>query len=349
MKYLNVMALLGAFVFSTIGFGQDSLAVNSDEFVAQSANFKLERIWSDIVATQLSEADTLEYNADKLSELKLALLKLTPVNPFHRSYLRRTFEWNYDYMPEGRKKPIHPFGSTAQVVFEVTKQSVNSKGEAYTGLFEVGSIVQGLSRLSLAMPPSEDFKFTPGMGLKLLVDGHKSVDLVVMWSLDGQDSNNFFEHSFNQHLDTPSASNPLAISFERAIKKLKKDHHIKDGDEFFTKLHLPLFDMAAVKNNGEQILAQNIRAPQVIEFRPSDEAKNYQEGLASDQNLRALLAQSTRLKAGTKLYDVYVKETKNSEAQFIGTLSLASGFIASSVGDEKLMMVHSFRVILDND
>ena len=43
----------------------------------------------------------------------------------------------------------------------------------------------------------------PGMGVKLLRDGRDSANFVCMYSVDGQDSLNWFAHDFSNHTPTP--------------------------------------------------------------------------------------------------------------------------------------------------
>ena len=57
------------------------------------------------------------------------------------------------------------------------------------------------SRLSLALEPdTEELNTAPGMGLKFLRDGMDSANLVAMYSVDGQDSWNFFKNDFSNHI-----------------------------------------------------------------------------------------------------------------------------------------------------
>ena len=57
------------------------------------------------------------------------------------------------------------------------------------------------SRLSLALEPdTEKLNTAPGMGLKFLRDGVDSANLVAMYSVDGQESWNFFKNDFSNHI-----------------------------------------------------------------------------------------------------------------------------------------------------
>ena len=56
-------------------------------------------------------------------------------------------------------------------------------------------------RLSLALEPdTSKLNTAPGMGLKFLRDGMDSANLVAMYSVDGQESWNFFKNDFSNHI-----------------------------------------------------------------------------------------------------------------------------------------------------
>merc|ERR1712215_37840 len=96
-----------------------------------------------------------------------------------------------------RKKYIHSIGTVGQVEWR------NLGDHPYTGIFE--GATQGIVRFSLAKEPSTSSRNTaPGMGLKFLRDGMDSANLVAMYSVDGQESWNFFKNDFSNHI--PSLS-----------------------------------------------------------------------------------------------------------------------------------------------
>ena len=69
-----------------------------------------------------------------------------------------------------------------------------------------------LSRLSLALEPdTEKLNTAPGMGLKFLRDGVDSANLVAMYSVDGQESWNFFKNDFSNHI--PESGGTLSYAF----------------------------------------------------------------------------------------------------------------------------------------
>ena len=88
-------------------------------------------------------------------------------------------------------------------------------GHPYTGIFKGAD--SGYVRMSTAMPVDKNtHKITPGMGLKLLRDGVDSANLFAMFSMDGKDSFNFFEHDWSNHAPEPHDETliPLEIQFK---------------------------------------------------------------------------------------------------------------------------------------
>ena len=70
----------------------------------------------------------------------------------------------------------------------------------YTGIFN-GGADYGYVRFSTATPPDTVTpNMKPGMGVKLLRDGQDSANFVSMYSVDGQDTLNFFAKQWSNHI-----------------------------------------------------------------------------------------------------------------------------------------------------
>ena len=114
-----------------------------------------------------------------------------------------------------REKFIHSVG----VVATAEWRSLGSHG--YTGVFTGTENV--IVRLSLAatLDPQE-LKTTPGMALKFLRDGMDSGNMVAMFSVDGQQSWNFFKNNFTNHIPPLDglALAPLGAKFSTATKNI---------------------------------------------------------------------------------------------------------------------------------
>mmetsp|Transcript_5 Transcript_5/g.12 ORF Transcript_5/g.12 Transcript_5/m.12 type:complete len:93 (-) Transcript_5:448-726(-) len=79
----------------------------------------------------------------------------------------------------------------------------------------------------------------PGMGVKFLRDGADSANFVAMYSVDGQDSLNWFANDFENHIPdaTSIALKPLESRFSTATKWIQT---------------VGLSDMASITQDGTQ-------------------------------------------------------------------------------------------------
>lgn len=229
-------------------------------------------------------------------------------------FLSKSFDHTDDEMPKGRAKVIHPLGSTATVVW-------NAFPNAYTGVFRTGGV--GLARLSLAGDPNL-LGFTPGMGLKILVNGNPSVNLQVMYSLDGQgEDRDFFANSFSNEIAAPTSLllKPLAFLFSL----------VNDPPTYLSVDHY-----AAMNSKGQTI--KNPKAPYALRFQPhADVIGRFAKDSADDFRM-----QLAELPQGTVLYEIWAtpKDPNESSEELIGELILTSQFIASEYQDQKLFFQH---------
>ena len=236
---------------------------------------------------------------------------------FDVNHIIKVFTIPHDIYPKSRRKLIHTYGSAAQVSLRINDRS------KYTGLLAPGTKAYGIARLSLAKEPPS---YTPGMALKLLVDGRPSENILVMNSLDGQGENyNFFAKNFSNII--PGPSNPLlsalAFSFKMAIQKLNPRA---------VPTNLPTANLSKVKVNGQRVRKYN--SPAQLIFRPLV--------TKFDKNDRTdLRIQLKALKPGTTLYKVYARKSKNSGVILIGELVLESKFVASKFSDRWLLFQHN--------
>lgn len=229
------------------------------------------------------------------------------------SSLTVSFDRKADEMPKGRAKIIHPFGVTAPVEWVAFQNE-------YSGIFQSGGV--GFSRLSIAGDPAL-LGFVPGMALKILVKENPSVNLQVMYSLDGQgQTTNFFEHSFTNNIPKPGSFllQPLVALFAL----------VQDPPTY-----LPVNHFAKIEQNGK--VQETVIAPHSLVFEPSSEVV----GLfpkTSDVDFREQLSS---LEKGTVLYDIYARKNEKSKKILIGQLKLKDQFIGSEYQDQKLFFQHN--------
>ncbi len=229
------------------------------------------------------------------------------------STLQVSFNREADEMPFGRRKVIHPFGSVAPVRW------IAATDVPYTGIYQKGGY--GLARLSIAGDP-DLLGFTPGMALKMFVDHGPSVNLQVMYSLDGQGENqNFFQNRFTNDIAAPTniLLKPLVVLFSLVQNP---------------PTYLPVNHFAEINPNGKVV--QDPQSPYSLIFVPGDEVKGRFNG-GGQREFREDLAS---LPERTAIYQIYAKKTKSARPQWIGTLVTEDQFVASEYEDQKLFFQH---------
>ena len=292
-----------SFVFATlaaIATAGYSPECSSDQYIAMSAEAKLDLLWEKITA------DTSK-GSWHLPELLL-------------EGMDETFTTKGDEFPcyfwGCRHKAIHSVGNVAKVKF------VSSGANKFTGIF--GGADHGLVRLSVAAgePSPKTLNLKPGMGLKFLRDGVDSANLVAMFSVDGQESFNFFENSWNTIIpDVKSILlKPVAIKFSSATDFIQV---------------CGLSDMASYDQTGASVDAPVF--PFKLRFEPSGEVE-----FPSDKYYDYRDQLST-IQAGTKLFKIYAldaPEDLGGQETYIGDLVTDSEMTTSNWGDEHLFFRH---------
>jgi hypothetical protein len=229
------------------------------------------------------------------------------------SSLAVSFDRKSDEMPQGRAKVIHPFGVTAPVEWIAYENE-------YSGIYQSGGV--GFARLSIAGDPAL-LGFVPGMALKILVKENPSVNLQVMYSLDGQgEATNFFEHSFTNNIPKP---NSILLQPLVGLFALVQD----------PPTYLPVNHFAQIEQNGKNL--DTVLAPHSLVFEPTSEVTDLFPQI-SDVDFRDQLAS---LEKGTVLYDIYARKNEKSKKVLIGQLKLKDQFVGSEYQDQKLFFQHN--------
>lgn len=229
------------------------------------------------------------------------------------SSLAVSFDRASDEMPQGRAKIIHPFGVTAPIEWIAFENE-------YSGIFQSGGV--GFARLSIAGDPTL-LGFVPGMALKILVKENPSVNLQVMYSLDGQGENtNFFENSFTNNIPKPKniLLQPLASLFSL----------VQDPPTY-----LPVNHFSKMEQNGK--ISESAFAPHSLVFEPSREVT----GLFPQTSDIDFREQLSHIEKGTILYDIYARKNEKSKKVLIGQIQLKDSFLGSEYQDQKLFFQHN--------
>lgn len=219
-----------------------------------------------------------------------------------------------------RKKLIHSVGSVAQVKFVPVENS-----EGYTGIFEGAD--HGLIRMSLAKKPDTSKtsakgaldNFTPGFGLKFLRDNKPSASMVAMYSVEGQDSWNFFKNDFSNHI---ARTDDLGL-----VLVAKK---FSTATPFVQ--YVGLSDFAKIGQDGEE--RADFKFPFQLVFEPTLRA-NYPDEFQED--FQQMLA---KIPKDTLLYKVHAISEPGTPMVHIGDLVMTTEFTSSYFGDRYLFFKH---------
>lgn len=234
------------------------------------------------------------------------------------SYLAKSFTTENDEFEKEKTKVIHTYGAVAKVTFRVTNPNIS------TGLLSTGA--KGIMRMSLAKLSGD---YTPGLALKLLVDGQKSQNIFAMFSLDGQGTNNnFFANNFTTKIADPQSGvlKILASKFKQTLVNLGSDHQDPTLQS--------VTDLSEVTNLGERVALP--RAPFSLIFKPTAASQMS----ATKGDLRTRLG-SDQYNKGMILYKVYAVESAGKSPELLGEIELDSKFVASNYGDKILFFQHN--------
>ena len=287
-------------------------AQTDHQWLGKSAQVKMEEVWQ-LISSSSSPASWF-------SSFELLGLFLESMQP--------SFDHQSDWIPEGRKKLIHSQGMIVKAKWAPVD------GHNYTGLFASGSSY-GLVRFSLAKQPPGSVKpgeiaMAPGVSVKFFRDGRPSGNFMAMYSLDGQNSWNFFENQLSNHVDDPKDTllKLLAIKFRTASKPETK---------------LGLSDFARYDASGQQ--NSQPKFPYRLFLKPSSALKSDAEKLVKDLPISGTnwLEQLQVCKPGVLLYSVFAQPepfSKEGELILIGNIYQEGEIRASEVADRHLFFQH---------
>lgn len=242
--------------------------------------------------------------------LAMFALALNPIRSMVRSFFNVTLDRNSDVMPDGRKKGIHTYGSTAAIEFIVDGQA------PFTGLYQ--GVKHGLIRMSLATKPSAT-NTVPGVGVKFFIDSKPSMNFVAMYSLEGQPEYNFFANEFSTIVSAPN-SGPLKI-LGAAFGTATQDPTAVD-----------VAYMARMNQDGSPV-AHPV-APVRLDLVPNRDKLVFADAQHEVRDDLATIA------PGTTLYKIYGYLGQDVRPIYIGRFVTTSRVVASKFGDEKLFFRH---------
>jgi len=214
-----------------------------------------------------------------------------------------------------RAKVIHTVGAVGRVEWR------DLGGHNYSGVFKGAQ--HGLVRLSLALEPdTEELNTAPGMGLKFLRDGVDSANLVAMYSVDGQESWNFFKNDFSNHIPEISFAKKatLGLKFATATRNIRQ---------------VGISDWGKYGENGVE--TANPSFPYRLRFHPTGNIS------FPDTYVRPTTEDLVTIPSGSVLYQVFAldaPEKLGGEEKRIADLVLTSEVVTSKWGDQHLFIRH---------
>ncbi|MFN0051531.1 MAG: hypothetical protein ACKV0T_05025 [Planctomycetales bacterium] len=285
------------------------------DYQTLTADAKRGLLWQNLLAD--------EYADDALPNISYPafVARATVHGLFSVRFLRQTFEHMGDELPAGRKKIVHPYGTVCQVRWEAVPEN------PFTGVLRTGGI--GLIRIGLSLPARS---FTPGMGLKILVGGHPSRNVVCIPNLEGQGADaNVFARPCSTILPPFSGLvlGAVKIMFTKAVKQIPS--------RGLSWNKIPVNHLAETESDGAPVA--NPVIPDELVFQPTADA---QTSSAPTPDYRLKLK---AIPPGTALYDISARATEGGALQPIGRLITESRFVASRYGDEVLFFQHNTGLV----
>lgn len=248
--------------------------------------------------------------------------KLSVLTGLMGESVKTSFDAKADVFPiPGRTREIHSVGIVAPISFI-------PMGSDYTGIFK-GGAKHGFIRASSAAAPSTSSGWTPGVGVKFLRDGERSVNFVAMPSLDGQkcsgNDKNFFEKSFQNH---------IAATSNFALKLIQK----KFWQASSCPLMVGLSDFAKMDAHGKAAEG-DVKFPWELVMRPP-------AGLVAevdcDHYPSSLHNSLQALTPNTTIFNVFAKSDPEAGETQIGSFVLTDKFTTSKFGDAEIFFKHQY-------
>lgn len=242
------------------------------------------------------------------------------------STLVRTLDRTDDVMESERPKIIHTHGVVAMVELTTTSAS------PFTGVLGPDQRIPGLVRISLAVPPQGKGSITPGMGLKLFIDGAPSLDLLAMNHTVGQGRDfNLFSNTFthdlrDEHEELRPPQKIMSFFFKRVTSQPRR---------------LTIDHLAATRPDGEAVA--NPVVPTRLVFRPDGAVRRVYHGKHGHDFRDPLLEMEIESPSGkpVALWSVEAVDAgPEGEPLTIGTLTMTSRFTASRGGDRLFFRHH---------
>lgn len=322
---------------------------------------------------------------------------LIPKKELGYKTLKPTFDLPCELFQAEEVKKVHALGTMAKArmnvysklkVLDSTDKVIGEASNPWTGLLapignETG--VPLLLRFSIANPVAHTvevgnksllLEFIPGLGIKFLVDGSRSIDLVAMESLAGQgNDHNYFKYEFSPDFSAHAPSEFMASSGAEQAEMIKRydrniiNHFVMNqvgkrfndvvphvmkiapGDlkphsnEGVHPFAISIAKLAEQDVKGEAIKKEDQRRPWRLVFKPALDnlpKKRYKEVTSTTPYIPNVIKTDFRHKLSSlqpkdRLYYV-IGETKEKKRYILGEVVLES-FASPSLFADRLFFV----------
>ncbi|OQV19917.1 hypothetical protein BV898_06185 [Hypsibius exemplaris] len=280
------------------------------DYESRTAQQKMDYLWNKVEEHPYTAANLPTASESVLDSAKVLL------PPF----IVKAFLHVSDTMPKDRPKILHGYGSVAKIDFDVYPKP------HFSGVFRSGA--KGFIRLSILR--LDYTKVLPGCGLKFLIDGQPSQNILLMHGVDGQGTDrNLFRHTISNLFPDPTdITGKLAnAAFSAALPLLPG--HADDLNRPEKGNNLGLYEQASVNAFGHR--EDQVVAPWKIVLHPQPDVQANQDA-HGDGDFRLALA---AIPEGTVLYEVVAHRTPDDVAgEPLGRIVTRSKFVSSKFGDE---------------
>lgn len=240
------------------------------------------------------------------------------VKTIWRPWLESAFTDHNENLFKDVRPPRTKSFSAYSAVAKVNVVIENSHG--FTGFFEKGGI--GIARLTIVM----DVRwYMPGMSIKFFVDHCPSESLMLGPSLDPQNPNrDYFAFAHTNRMPVPRR-----LPFAPAWSSGFADWHMGAVSD---PLANEVIHLAQTNQQGNKI--ETYRAPYQVFLEPTPDVHIDPD---TEADFRVELG---RFQAGTILYNITAKETKESEPVYLGYVQTETDLITSKFADRVFAQRH---------
>jgi len=301
MQKLSLVLILACLLFTLARDIQGPLGddYHGDAWQKQNASIKLQKLWAAVTK------DTSSGRWPSLLEQAELFVESMPT----------TFDTVADDMPKQfpsyRKKLIHSVGAIAQAKW------VSYTGHNYTGLFKGANF--GFIRFSSAAEKT----FTPSFAIKFLINNVRSSNIFNLYSLEGQESKNFFRHDLSNHPPDIYYNATFTLQELRKVFAKASDYPSMVG----------IAEFAHTEESGN--VEKNPQFPFRLIFHPLPNVRK----LFPDTGKEDLIKQLKTLSPMT-LYDIYAEDHPYAKPTKIGHLDITTKPTSSIFCDNTMFFQH---------